>query len=190
MGSSKHKVYTESYSGLCHGTSNVAARSIVAGQSFRPSKSGWCGSGIYFYDIKAKAYWSAGRTCRNTPFTPVVVFADIQDLPVPEIADLRTKRELLCMHDFMDQNPELSEIDIDDDTLSIEEKEKLIHGIIISYYAKHHNKKLVIGLFSQIDRDDNDKASYTADILGLGFGMETIYCVKDGSILSNIRMTK
>ena len=60
-----HNVYTESYIGLCHGTTSEAAEKIITTQQFMPSRSGWCGKGVYFYDIKSKAHWSARRTCND-----------------------------------------------------------------------------------------------------------------------------
>lgn len=93
--------YKETYRDLCHGTDEKSAEKIKReGFISSKAKGNWCGSGIYFYDIKSKAWWSAGRTCRDIQkrtgekVSPKVVFADIVDLPANEIFDLRVHKDL------------------------------------------------------------------------------------------------
>lgn len=60
--------------------------------------------------------------------------------------------------------------------------------MLISYYTDSANKKLVIGAFKQREQNLYNDAVDFAESLNLIFGVETIYCVKDVNILSNIRI--
>jgi hypothetical protein len=91
----------ETYRDLYHGTDAESA-SLIKKEGFKPSTASgnWCGSGVYFYDIKAKAWWSALRTCdqikkaRGRTVKAAIVYADIIDLDRDLILDLRAKKDL------------------------------------------------------------------------------------------------
>ena len=56
--------YTESYYSLSHGTDQHSAEnSVKEGFSIKGDATSWCGKGVYFYDIKGKAWWAAKRKC-------------------------------------------------------------------------------------------------------------------------------
>ena len=185
--------YRETYINLYHGTTSDAAKQIVSSQRFvESSDSSWCGAGTYFYDNKAKALWAANRKyeeihaktgikCRYT-----YVNVDIIDLDRAFILDLRSYKDLAAFAEFVDQILAESDFDIDGD---LDTNEKLIwkRALLISLYAQEQNKKLVIGHFRQIANPMFVDVQASADKLQLVVGVETIYCVKDGSIISNIR---
>ena len=110
---------------LSHGTDLNSAQNIMEnGFEITGDTSSWCGRGVYFYDIKAKAWWAANRKCEEikkrtgSQIKKIVVFADIIDIKKTDIFDLRIKNDL--------------------------------------------------------------------DAFDMIFGIETIYCVKDTSVISNI----
>lgn len=82
---------------------------------------------------------------------------------------------------------ETDDFAFDSEEMSREERIIRMRSIMIDYYAHSNNKKLVIGIFKQNERDD------MTDIIEYGkeqyfvLGVETIYCVKDHSVISNIR---
>ena len=89
-------MYKETYRELSHGTDEESAEKIKAnGFEIRGRSDSWCGSGIYFYDIKKKAWWAANRKCEEIrketgkKFKPAVLFADIIDIDDDKIFDLR-----------------------------------------------------------------------------------------------------
>lgn len=91
--------YTESYYNLSHGTDNVSAEDIKTnGFALRGDKTSWCGEGVYFYDIKAKAWWAAKRKCNELKqkgkgsIKATVILADIEDIYKDETFDLRVKK--------------------------------------------------------------------------------------------------
>lgn len=187
-------VRTESFRDLCHGTTADSAARIRK-EGFIPSKeqNSWCGAGIYFYDIKAKAWWSANRTCEDILKTtgkkvrPEVVFADIIDIPRTDIFDLRAPADMKAFQDFV--SPMFDDINkfyIDEIP---DEQERIItlRSMLISYYAKSNDKKLIIGIFEQREQPIYSEAIEFAAGLKLILGAETIYCARDDSILTNIR---
>lgn len=188
MGSS----YIESYKDLYHGTTELAASQIVASQTFIPSKGGWCGQGIYFYDVKAKAWWSANRTCRNerdngnTKARPDIVIADIIPLSKSTILDLRSPDDLKAFADFVDEFLSEEDFDITED-MNEDEQIKLKRALLLSFYCEENNLKLVIGYFKQQPQEKIDATKQFADSWQLAIGIETIYCAKDSSIVHNIR---
>ena len=102
-----HGSYVESFKDLYHGTIESFAASIVETQTFIPSKEGWCGPGVYFYDNKSKAWWSANRTFTEQRklgkiSDPTVVVADINSICKSRILDLRAPFDLKSFADFVD----------------------------------------------------------------------------------------
>ena len=58
--------YTDSYYGLSHGTDQQSAQRIISdGFLVKGDKTSWCGEGVYFYDVKSKAWWAASRKCNE-----------------------------------------------------------------------------------------------------------------------------
>ena len=188
MGSS----YTESYKDLYHGTTEAYAEEIVSSQEFIPSTKGWCGAGVYFYDVKAKAWWSAARTCgelrKKGEFgvKPAVVIADVSSLNREQILDLRSPDKLQDFATFV--NDVLCEFDFDIvEGLSESEVFDYKRAMLLSFYCSENNKQLVIGYFKQKDQTKLEDKKAFADAWELVVGIETIYCVKDTSIIYNIR---
>lgn len=186
--------YKETYRNLCHGTDEKSAEKIRK-KGFIPSESkgNWCGAGIYFYDIKAKAWWSAQRTCNEIKkqtgekVSPKVVFADIIELPKKEIFDLRVHTDLCQFQSEMQQLLEKAEARLEIDGIE-DETERIItlRSMLIDFYAKRKNVKLVIGTFRQRPQEKHRDAIEFADSFQIVFGAETIYCVKEQEILTNI----
>ncbi len=80
-------MYKETYRELSHGTDEESAEKIKAnGFEIRGRADSWCGHGVYFYDIKKKAWWAAKRKCEEIKketgkkIKPTVLFADIIDI--------------------------------------------------------------------------------------------------------------
>lgn len=101
--------YLENYYNLSHGTDMISAQSICQnGFKIKGDGSSWCGKGVYFYDIKSKAWWAANRKCEEIKkatgdkVKPNVVFADIKNIDRKEIFDLRVKRDLDLFEEFVD----------------------------------------------------------------------------------------
>jgi len=186
-------MYKETYRELSHGTDEESAEKIRAeGFEIRGRSDSWCGKGAYFYDIKKKAWWAAKRKCEEIKkesgrkIKPVVILADIVDIEDKYIFDLRAHKDL-C-----DFEKEIKEIlgncsfemhGVDDE---IERIIKL-RAMLISYYADRKKKKLIIGNFRQRPQPMYEHAIEFSNSLDMIFGIETIYCVKDNSILENIR---
>jgi hypothetical protein len=63
----------------------------------------------------------------------------------------------------------------------------LLRSLLVSYYADIKRKKLVVGIFNQRPQAEYEHTSAFAEEWDLVFGVETIYCVKDVSIIQNIR---
>lgn len=184
--------YIESYKDLYHGTIESYAAQIVDTQEFLPSKSGWCGAGVYFYDNRAKAWWSARRTCLqektngNTLAKADIVIADIKSTQRTSILDLRSPEDLQSFADFV--NDFLSEGNIQiDESLDEEEQLKLKRAMLLSFYCKENNMKLIVGYFKQQSQEKIDAKKEFAEAWELAIGIETIYCVKDSTIICNIR---
>lgn len=186
-------MYMETYKDLCHGTDRKSAERIREnGFEIKGNKSSWCGEGIYFYDIKRKAWWAAERKCReikkNTgkKVKPAVIFADIIEVADADIFDLRVHKDLCAFEEKIREILEDCQLHIrgiEDET----ERIIVLRSLLIAFYAKECNKKLVIGNFRQRPQAEHNHAIEFADSLDMVFGIETIYCVKDINIISNIR---
>lgn len=186
------KEYCETYYGLYHGTIKSFAKSIIA-TGFHPSKDSgcWCGSGVYFYDCKSKALWSAQRTCNEQKKKGIddeicCIIANIIDLPKKTILDLRTSSGLKSFHDFVYENYE-TQLDIEE----LDDKSKvlsIIRSSCISLYCKQHDISLVIGTFKQEYNRIDLKYIEFANNFSLVLGAETIYCAKNIEILKNIKI--
>ena len=184
--------YKETYRELCHGTDEESARSIKSnGFEVRGNEDSWCGPGIYFYDIKKKAWWSADRTCKEIKkksgkkLKPAVIFADIIDIDDNLIFDLRVYKDLCDFEKGV--KPLLKDHSYKIPGLDDVERIIKLRSMLISYYAKKNGKKLVIGNFRQRPQPKYEHAIKFSNDLDLIFGIETIYCVKDNGILENIR---
>ncbi len=191
------KGYCETYYGLYHGTIKSFAESIKA-TGFQPSKNSecWCGSGVYFYDCKSKALWSAQRTCNEQKKKGIddkicCIIADIIDLPKKNILDLRTSSGLKSFHDFVYENYEKQLYETQLDIEELDDKSKILSTIrssCISLYCKQRDISLVIGTFKQEhDRIDLKYIEF-ANNVSLVLGAETIYCAKNIDILKNIKI--
>lgn len=184
--------YIESYKDLYHGTIESYAAQIVQSQKFIPSKGGWCGTGVYFYDNRAKAWWSARRTCTqeklkgNTFAKADIVIADIKAIQRASILDLRSPEDLQSFAEFVDEF--LSEGDISiAESLSEEDQIKSKRAMLLSFYCKENDIKLIIGHFKQQAQEKVDSKKQFAEAWQLVIGIETIYCAKDPTIVYNIR---
>lgn len=185
-------MFLETYRGLCHGTDAISAENIKR-NGFIPSssKDSWCGDGIYFYDIKAKAWWAAKRKCKQIKddtgerIAAAVVFADIKDIAKDEIFDMRVHKDLVEFERAVSPILESGMIcieGVEDET----ERTIILRSVMISYFADSNNKKLIIGNFRQRPQPLYEHAIEFANSLDMVFGIETIYCVKDKDIISNI----
>ena len=185
-------VRTESYLSLYHGTDSKSAE-IILQNGFLPSRpeNNWCGSGVYFYDVKAKAWWSAGRTCqyikdrKGQTVIPEVLKADVQNVNRNDILDLRAPGDVRVFKEFADVL--LQGMEYETSELDNEERIIKMRSMVIDYYAKETNKKMIIGIFKQRERDDMGDLIDYAKGLYFVLGVETIYCVRDISLISNIR---
>ena len=188
--------YKETYTNLYHGTTEDAANCIVSSQKFLPSSDdNWCGAGIYFYDIKSKALWAAKRKCleqqelSGIKHKHTYVNADIVDLDKELILDLRTYSDVQQFANFVDRILAEGDFNIAGDLDSTEMQIKK-RAILISFYAQQCGKKLIIGHFRQVENPKFVDVQAAAERLQLVVGVETIYCVKDSCIISNIRGAK
>lgn len=188
-------MYLETYRDLCHGTDMESAVRIKRqGFELRGGKNSWCGRGVYFYDIKKKAWWAANRKCREIKritgkeVRPAVLFADIIGINDSSILDLRVHKDLCAFEQYVMENvcgfgnQSIGVSDIEDET----ERIIFLRSALIAFYANQMQKKLVIGNFRQRPQKDHEHAIEFADRLHMIFGIETIYCVKDTTIISNI----
>ena len=187
--------YTESYYNLSHGTDIESAEDIKTnGFALRGDNKSWCGEGVYFYDIKAKAWWAAKRKCNELKqkgkgsIKATVILADIEDIYKDETFDLRVKKDVDDFESFV--NSTLS----DDYKIIIEgvddevERKILLRSMLISFYAEEKHYRLIIGNFKQRPQPLYEHTIEFADSLDMVFGVETIYCVKDTGIISNTRI--
>lgn len=185
-------MYSETYHDLCHGTDEKSAENIkLTGFQMKGGQDSWCGKGVYFYDIKKKAWWAANRKCgeikRNTgeKVKPTVIFADIIDIADEDIFDLRVYTDLCEFEKTV--SPMLEDVEL---TISgmenATEKNIVLRSLLISFFAETNNKKLVVGNFRQRPQEQYEHAIEFANNLDMIFGIETIYCVKDISIISNV----
>ena len=186
-----NKKYKETYRELSHGT-DVESATIIRNNGFKISErsDSWCGPGIYFYDIKKKAWWAARRKCSEIKketgkkVEPTVLFADIIDIETDKIFDLRAYKDL-C--DFEEKiTPLLGEYSFELSGMNETEKIIQLRSLFISYYAEKNDKKLIIGNFRQRPQPMYEHAIEFSNSLDMIFGIETIYCVKDSNIIENI----
>lgn len=186
--------YTESYYSLSHGTDQQSAECIMKeGFFIKGDATSWCGKGVYFYDIKSKAWWAAKRKCRelnkreNKKVTPNIILADIENISKSDIFDLRVKKDLDDFEKFVSQLLDKHHISIDNIQDDAERCIQL-RAMLVSFFADQNNRKLVVGNFRQRPQPKYEKAIQFADSLDIIFGIETIYCVKDTKIIKNVRM--
>lgn len=184
-------MYKETYRELSHGTDEESAEQIKTnGFEIRGRSDSWCGQGIYFYDIKKKAWWAAKRKCAEIAkktgkeINPTVVFADIIDLDDDKIFDLRAYKDLCDFEKGISQLLDGYSFEVSE----TKDVEKIItlRACLISYYADKNNKKLIIGNFRQRPQPMYEHAIEFSNNLDMIFGIETIYCVKDKDIIENI----
>lgn len=146
-------MHTEIFRDLCHGTDVISANKIrESGINLSSAKGNWCGDAVYFYDIKAKAWWAANRKCRQIKemtgkkIQSSVVFADILDIDKEEVFDMRIYKELCNFKQYVSQILSVSEFHIDE----IDDQHGRIiqlRAMLIAYYAQKFQKELVIGHF-------------------------------------------
>lgn len=187
--------YTESYYSLSHGTDEQSAQDIISnGFALKGDLTSWCGKGAYFYDIKSKAWWAANRKCAEIKqkefrkVKPVILLADIEDISKNDTFDLRVKNDLEHFESFVNEllnNEDKIEIQGVEDEI---ERKIALRAMLISFYADVEKCKLVIGNFRQRPQPLYEHAIEFSNSLDMIFGIETIYCVKDTSIISNIRL--
>lgn len=187
--------YTESYYSLSHGTDEQSAQDIISnGFALKGDLTSWCGKGAYFYDIKSKAWWAANRKCAEIKqkefrkVKPVILLADIEDISKNDTFDLRIKNDLEHFENFVNEllnNEDKIEIQGVKDEI---ERKIALRAMLISFYADVEKCKLVIGNFRQRPQPLYEHAIEFSNSLDMIFGIETIYCVKDTSIISNIRL--
>lgn len=187
--------YTESYYSLSHGTDEQSAQDIISnGFALKGDLTSWCGKGAYFYDIKSKAWWAANRKCAEIKqkefrkVKPVILLADIEDISKNDTFDLRIKNDLEHFESFVNEllnNEDKIEIQGVKDEI---ERKIALRAMLISFYADVEKCKLVIGNFRQRPQPLYEHAIEFSNSLDMIFGIETIYCVKDTSIISNIRL--
>ena len=187
--------YTESYYSLSHGTDEQSAQDIISnGFALKGDLTSWCGKGAYFYDIKSKAWWAANRKCAEIKqkefrkVKPVILLADIEDISKNDTFDLRIKNDLEHFESFVNEllnNEDKIEIQGVEDEI---ERKIALRAMLISFYTDVEKCKLVIGNFRQRPQPLYEHAIEFSNSLDMIFGIETIYCVKDTSIISNIRL--
>ena len=171
----------ETYLGLAHGTIKKYADKIIK-SGFEYSEDGWFGYGVYFYDNKSKAWWSANRTARKHEVNKnesILVFADIIKLNVDYILDLRIKKEIKKLKEFTDDLFKNNSVHFDDTN-------KKRSAVLSFFLEKVNNIKLVISAVKREDDEIKNENSFI-DSLGMLYNFETIYCVKDKSIIENVR---
>lgn len=143
--------YIEEYKDLYHGTIEEYAKRIISAKKFTPSENGWCGKGVYFYDNRAKAWWSARRTRtvkrqNGDAAVATIVIADIKSLSKSYILDLRSSEDLKQFADFVDEFLAEFDFDIEED-LEESESRKLKRAMLLSFYCEEKGIKLIIGYF-------------------------------------------
>lgn len=187
-------MYTESFKELYHGTS-VSFFEDISHNGFRKSEHGWCGQGVYFYDVKSKAWWSANRTCRvlkshtGEKHKPGVIFVNIPDIAKEKILDLRDFRNVNLIKEFYTKN--LDSILVHDkysiNTNPTKEDKTKLRSAILDFYSQKNDIDMVIAYIKQEDNNDIDLSLEFANLLGLVVGAETIYCVRE---ITSIKIIK
>ena len=176
------------YRELVHGTDMESAENILAqGFELRGDLRSWCGEGVYFYREKNKAWWTAKRKCHQLKkelgrkVKPIILFADIYELPVNDILDLRKQKDFKAFKDFVQGmfDEEKAKIGGDDEAL------RQVRAALISFYADKHHKKLIVGDFEQ-EREQDEYDRFAKDLRIIS-RKEEIFCIKDTSIISNVR---
>ncbi len=187
-------IYKETYRDLVHGTDIKSAENIKSNRfEIKGTSDGWCGKGIYFYDIKKKAWWDANRKCEEIKkrtkkkIKPTIIFADIIDLEVGKILDLRRFKDLCDFEKGIQKLFKNYSLQINNNNIEHSEEVIKLRAMLINYYADKNNKKLIIGNFKQRPQPLYENAINFSNNLDLVFGIETIYCVKDKNIIQNIR---
>ena len=184
--------YIESYKDLYHGTTKANAENIIVSQEFIPSREGWCGPGVYFYDNRSKAWWSAARTCDyekrkgNVNVSPEIVIADITTLEKKFILDLRSPDDLNEFAEFVNNFFSVCDFRIEEDLC----EEKLLirkRALLLNFYCKEKDIQLIIGHFKQRGQKRVENSQEFAETWQLAIGVETIYCAKNPTIVCNIR---
>lgn len=196
--------YVDNYYALCHGTTLEAARKIIEnGFEIRTPKDPWLGEGVYFYDRKRKAWWYSDNTCRyiskeeDRPVQGTVLFVDILNIPYEDIFDLRIRDDMEDFQVFVEKLDEMRKKDFPDtDSYCIssatneDERRAEMRSYLIGYYVKESRKKLVIANIRQSEdsiKAISEETIKFSDSLGIVLGVETVYCVKDLSIMSKPR---
>lgn len=126
---------------------------LANGFTIRGGSNSWCGEGVYFYDVKNKAWWAAERKCdeikkkTGKKVESTVLFADIIDIEDTDVFDLRVYKDLEHFENFVRPMLEGNFLEIPES----DDIEKIIklRTYLISFYANKTNKKLVIGCFKQ-----------------------------------------
>ena len=115
-----------------------------------------------------------------------VVYADIVGLKKEDILDLRVPQSFVGFIEFANKFLSIGHIQ---DRPGVSDEENLINrrSILISAYSKAIEAKLVIGFFEQRERERIADEIRMAKGYNMVVGIETIYCVKDSTILSNIK---
>ncbi len=185
--------YKETYRDLYHGTDTESAKKIEeTGFEIRGNNESWCGKGVYFYDIKKKAWWAAERKCREIQketkekLKPAILLADIVDIDAYKIFDMRVYKD---MQDFKERTESLFG-NFKFDILGLEDETErciMLRSMMISFYADTAEKELIIGNFKQRPQPKYDHIIEFSDNLNIVFGIETIYCVKNKGIIKNVR---
>lgn len=182
---------------LCHGTTKESAEKIKTEGKFLivGDKASWCGKGCYFYDNKSKAHWAAKRKCREEQikvgkkFHSEIVFIDIEDLGKDAILDLRTKKGMGDFKQFVNQVDNKINVCLKNEKNQVVNKEEAIietRAMLIDFFAKKYNIKLVIGGFRQRSRADYKEVIEFADGYDMVLGIENIFCVKNNDIITRI----
>lgn len=108
-------------------------------------------------------------------------------MPANEIFDLRVHKNLCEFQSEIQLLLEETNARIKIDGIEDEEERIIaLRSMFIDYYARIKNVKLVIGIFGQRPQEKYNVASDFANDLRIVFRVETIYCVKEQQILTNI----
>lgn len=177
---------------LYHGTCETAALDIKTnGFVINGDNKSWCGKGVYFYDIKDKAWYAAQRKCdeikklSHVKENHCVIVSNIT-VDKSSIFDLRIQKQMVDFQKFvieLFQGETGIKIVKNSNFDEINEK----RAMYISFYASRSNKKMIIGCYKMRKRDEIKELYAFSESLNLIFNVETIYCIKDLSIIkSNI----
>lgn len=187
---------TRSYT-LYHGTTREFKKQILE-EGFRDStaQSSWCGNGVYFYDIKDKAWWAANRKAseigkkQQCKVQSAVITVGIENLNSECICDLRDPKQMhnlqeLANNLMSDEGDKLSILN-GDSPLNDDEQLIILRSMLIGFYAQEQGFKLVIGNFEQRDREEYKAIKEFASKIKMMTCVELIYCVKDKSVISKM----